>query len=104
MRFHNGEITVQERAQARNFGDEFGKGIADFVTPGMKDFLDQRRTIVLGTVGLDGSVWASVYGTIVFVQPSSRPRATAYARRPGCCGSGKIPQRRRILPHPESLA
>jgi hypothetical protein len=38
MRFHNGEIAVQERAQARNFADEVGEGIADFVTPGTKDF------------------------------------------------------------------
>jgi uncharacterized protein len=69
MRFHNGEIAVQERAQARNFADEVGQGIADFVTPGTKDFLQQRRMIVLGTVISDGSVWASVItGELGFIR------------------------------------
>jgi uncharacterized protein len=60
MRFHSGEIAVQERAQVRDLADEVGEGISDFISLKMKQFLEQSRMVVLGTVDLEGWVWASV--------------------------------------------
>ncbi len=60
MKFHSGEIAVQERAGVRDAAEDVGEMIRDRVAPGTKEFLALRRVAVLGTVDVDGSAWASV--------------------------------------------
>ena len=60
MRFHSGEIAVQERAGVRDIAEDVGEGIADHLPPGATDFLAHRQMAVLGTVDDRGNVWASV--------------------------------------------
>ena len=60
MRFHSGEIAVQERAGVRDIAEDVGEGIADHLPPGASDFLERRQMAVLGTVDNRGNVWASV--------------------------------------------
>ena len=60
MKFHSGEIAVQERAGVRGIAEDVGEGIVDHLPPGAIDFLERRQMAVLGTVDGDGRVWASV--------------------------------------------
>lgn len=60
MRFHSGEIAVQERAGVRDIAEDVGESIADHLPPGASEFLERRQMAVLGTVDLRGRVWASV--------------------------------------------
>ncbi len=60
MRFHRGEIAVQERAGVRDIAEDVGEGIADHLPPGASEFLERRQMAVLGTVDNRGNVWASV--------------------------------------------
>jgi hypothetical protein len=60
MRFHSGEIAVQERAGVRDIAQDVGEGIADHLPPGASEFLERRQMAVLGTIDSRGSVWASV--------------------------------------------
>ena len=60
MRFHSGEIAVQERAGVRDIAEDVGESIADHLPPGASEFLERRQMCVLGTVDARGSVWASV--------------------------------------------
>jgi predicted pyridoxine 5'-phosphate oxidase superfamily flavin-nucleotide-binding protein len=60
MRFHSGEIAVQERASVRDIAEDVGEGIIDHLPPGASSFLELRQMAVLGTVDSDGRVWASV--------------------------------------------
>lgn len=60
MRFHSGEIAVQERAQVRAAAEDVGEGILGHVVPEAKEFLERRQMAVLGTVDEGGNVWASV--------------------------------------------
>src|SRR3984893_3075054 len=60
MKFHSGEIAVQERAGVRDIAEDVGEGTADHLPPGASDFLGRRQMAVLGTVDERGSVWASV--------------------------------------------
>jgi predicted pyridoxine 5'-phosphate oxidase superfamily flavin-nucleotide-binding protein len=60
MRFHSGEIAVQERAGVRDIAEDVGEGIVDHLPPGASGFLELRQMAVLGTVDSDGRVWASV--------------------------------------------
>ena len=60
MRFHSGELAVQERAGVRDIANDVGEGIADHLPPGATDFLERRQMAVLGTVDNSGHVWASV--------------------------------------------
>jgi len=60
MKFHSGEIAVQERAGVRDAAEDVGEMIRDRVAPGTKEFLDLRRVAILGTVDVHGAVWASV--------------------------------------------
>jgi predicted pyridoxine 5'-phosphate oxidase superfamily flavin-nucleotide-binding protein len=60
MRFHSGEIAVQERAGVRDIAEDVGEGIADHLPPGASEFLERRQMAVLGTVDSRGNVWASV--------------------------------------------
>jgi uncharacterized protein len=60
MRFHSGEIAVQERAGVRDIAEDVGEGIVDHLPPGASEFLERRQMAVLGTVDSRGNVWASV--------------------------------------------
>jgi predicted pyridoxine 5'-phosphate oxidase superfamily flavin-nucleotide-binding protein len=60
MRFHSGEIAVQERAGVRDIAEDVGEGIADHLPHGATDFLAHRQMAVLGTIDDCGNVWASV--------------------------------------------
>jgi uncharacterized protein len=60
MRFHSGEIAVQERAGVRDIAQDVGEGIVDHLPPGASEFLKRRQMAVLGTVDKSGHVWASV--------------------------------------------
>ena len=60
MKFHSGEIAVQERAGVRDIAADVGEGIADHLPPGASDFLERRQMVVLGTIDQHGNVWASV--------------------------------------------
>jgi predicted pyridoxine 5'-phosphate oxidase superfamily flavin-nucleotide-binding protein len=60
MRFHSGEITVQERAGVRDIAEDVGEGIIDHLPAGAAEFLERRQMAVLGSVDSRGAVWASV--------------------------------------------
>jgi uncharacterized protein len=60
MKFHSGELAVQERAGVRDIAEDVGEGIVDHLPPGASDFLERRQMAVLGTVDNSGHVWASV--------------------------------------------
>jgi predicted pyridoxine 5'-phosphate oxidase superfamily flavin-nucleotide-binding protein len=60
MRFHRGELAVQERAGVRDIAEDVGEGIADHLPAGASEFLERRQIAVFGTVDDRGSVWASV--------------------------------------------
>ena len=114
MKFHSGEIAVQERAGVRDIAEDVGEGIADHLPPGASEFLERRQMAVLGTIDSRDNVWASVVtGDPGFIEtvddrtlkiaarniversviPQSRkPRATShYSRRisfpPAACAS-----------------
>ncbi len=58
--FHSGELAVQERAGVRDRAARVGGSIHGEVPPAAKAFLEQRRFVVLATVGSDGRPWASI--------------------------------------------
>jgi uncharacterized protein len=60
MKFHSGEIAVQERADVRDIAIDVGESIVDFIPPDAAAFLSRRQMTVLGTVDRRGRVWASV--------------------------------------------
>jgi uncharacterized protein len=60
MRFHSGEITMQERAGVRDIAEDVGEGIIDHLPAGAAEFLERRQMAVLGSVDSRGAVWASV--------------------------------------------
>jgi predicted pyridoxine 5'-phosphate oxidase superfamily flavin-nucleotide-binding protein len=60
MRFHSGEIEVQNRAGVRDIANDVGEGIIDFIPPDAAEFLSRRQMAVLATVDGRGRVWASV--------------------------------------------
>jgi hypothetical protein len=60
MRFHSGEIAVQERAHVRDTAEDVGESIRNHVGQASKEFLERRQMAVLGSVDGDGHVWASV--------------------------------------------
>jgi uncharacterized protein len=60
MRFHSGEIAVQERAGVRDIAEDVGEGIVDHLPQGAIEFLERRQMAVLGTVDSGGNVWSSV--------------------------------------------
>ena len=60
MKFHSGEIAVQERAGVRDIAEDVGEGIVDHLPPGASEFLERRQMAVFGTVDSRGNVWASV--------------------------------------------
>jgi uncharacterized protein len=82
MKFHSGEIAVQERAHVRDTAEDVGESIIDHVVPGAKEFVERRRTAVLGTVDGDGHVWASVVtGEPGFIRVADQRTIEISARR-----------------------
>src|ERR1700722_17003323 len=74
MRFHSGDISVEERAGVRDIAEDVGEGIADHLPPGASEFLERRQMAVLGTVDSRASVWASVVtGDPGFIEPVDDP-------------------------------
>lgn len=60
MKFHSGEIAVQERAGVRDIAEDVGDSIVDHIPAAAARFLELRTMVVLGTVDTRGHVWASV--------------------------------------------
>jgi uncharacterized protein len=60
MKFHSGEIAVQQRAGVRDIANDVGEGIAGHLPRGASEFLERRQMAVFGTVDNSGRVWASV--------------------------------------------
>jgi uncharacterized protein len=60
MKFHRGEIEIQERAGVRDIADDVAEGTVDFIPPDAAEYLSRRQMAVLGTVDRSGRVWASV--------------------------------------------
>jgi uncharacterized protein len=82
MRFHSGEIAVQERAQVRDTAEDVGESIRSHVGQGAKEFLERRQMAVLGTVDGDGHVWASVVtGERGFIRVADERTITISAQR-----------------------
>ncbi len=59
-RFHPGELAVQERAGVREEAARIGKSLQSVIPPKAREFLHQRRFIVLGSLDAAGRVWASL--------------------------------------------
>jgi predicted pyridoxine 5'-phosphate oxidase superfamily flavin-nucleotide-binding protein len=60
MKYHDGEIAVQERAGVRRQADRLAAGIRGSIPPERREFVATQRMAVLGTVDRHGRVWASV--------------------------------------------
>jgi uncharacterized protein len=60
MKYHSGEIVVQTRAGVTEDAAEVGEGIIDRVPEAARDFLAQRRMVVIATIDAHNRVWASV--------------------------------------------
>jgi predicted pyridoxine 5'-phosphate oxidase superfamily flavin-nucleotide-binding protein len=60
MKFHRGEIEIQERAGVRRAAEEIGEGIFADIAPGAAEFLARRQFAIVGTIEDSGAVWASV--------------------------------------------
>ncbi len=70
-KFHPGELAVQERAGVRSEAARLGKSLQAVIPPPAREFLRQRRFIVLGSLDADGRVWASLLtGAPGFLQAS----------------------------------
>ena len=59
-KFHAGELAVQERAGVQADAARLGKVLQSVIPPRAREFLSQRRFIVLGSVDAGGRVWASL--------------------------------------------
>ncbi|CAA9479927.1 MAG: probable iron-sulfur binding protein YPO1417 [uncultured Rubrobacteraceae bacterium] len=59
-KYHPGEIEVQERAGVRGMAERVGNGIRPVIPPAAREFLKEQPMVVVGSVGADGRVWASL--------------------------------------------
>jgi hypothetical protein len=59
-KYHPGEIEVQERAGVRSMAERVGNSIHPTIPPAAREFLEEQPIIVVGSVGADGRVWASL--------------------------------------------
>ncbi len=59
-KFHAGELAVQKRAGVQAEAARLGKVLQSVIPPRAREFLSQRRFIVLGSVDAGGRVWASL--------------------------------------------
>jgi predicted pyridoxine 5'-phosphate oxidase superfamily flavin-nucleotide-binding protein len=58
--YHPGEIEVQERAGVRSMAERVGNSIHPNIPPAAREFLEEQPMVVVGSVGADGRVWASL--------------------------------------------
>ncbi len=58
--YHPGEIEVQERAGVRSMAERVGNSIHPTIPPTAREFLEEQLMVVVGSVGPDGRVWASL--------------------------------------------
>ena len=58
--FHEGELLVQQRAGEIVKGEQNGKIIADSITQGAFEFIEQQQMVILGSVDEEQNVWASI--------------------------------------------
>jgi uncharacterized protein len=59
-KYHQGEIEVQERAGVRPMAERIGNSIHPTIPPGGRGFFEEQTIVVVGYVGADGRVWASL--------------------------------------------
>jgi predicted pyridoxine 5'-phosphate oxidase superfamily flavin-nucleotide-binding protein len=59
-KYHPGEIEVQERAGVRSMAERVGNSIHPTIPPAAREFLEEQRMLIVGSVGADGRVWASL--------------------------------------------
>lgn len=59
-KYHPGEIEVQERAGVRSMAERVGNSIHPTIPPAAREFLEEQLMVVVGSVGPDGRVWASL--------------------------------------------
>ena len=57
--YHPGEIEVQERAGVRSMAERVSNSIHPTIPPAAREFLEEPM-VVVGSVGADGRVWASL--------------------------------------------
>ena len=75
--FHDGEISVQERAGERDIARRHGAGISSRIVPGALEFLARQRLVALSASGDDGHLWTSVWcGEPGFVQSADGQRVS----------------------------
>jgi uncharacterized protein len=73
--FHEGEISVQERAGERDPACRHGAAISSRIVPGALSFLARQRLLALSAAGDDGHLWTSVWcGEPGFVQSADGQR------------------------------
>jgi hypothetical protein len=59
-RFHTGELEVQALAGVREQAARLGRSIHAAIPAAAREFLQAQRLAVIGSVGRDGGVWASL--------------------------------------------
>jgi len=80
--YHCGEIAVQQRVGESAIAERNGSVISDTIMAGAIPFLAQQPMVVLGTIGRDGSVWASMlFGERGFVAAPTNQRVQIDAGR-----------------------
>lgn len=58
--YHEGELAAQERAGTRAMASKIGRGIHDAIPEAARDLVAGQRMVIVGSVGADGAVWASL--------------------------------------------
>ncbi|MBC7930943.1 MAG: pyridoxamine 5'-phosphate oxidase family protein [Rubrivivax sp.] len=58
--YHAGEVEVQSRAGVRTQAERIGRGIHSVIPPAARSFMLELPMAIVGSVGADGRVWASV--------------------------------------------
>jgi uncharacterized protein len=59
-KYHPGEIEVKERAGVRTMAERVGNSIRPAIPPAAREFLEELPMVVVGSVGADGRVWATL--------------------------------------------
>jgi hypothetical protein len=57
--FHQGELAVQEKAKVGERARNVGRGISKQIPAGALQFIEQQSLLAIGSVDVDGRVWAS---------------------------------------------
>ena len=59
-KYHQGEIEVQLRAGVRSMAERVGNSIHPTIPPAAREFLEELPMVVVGSVGANCRVWASL--------------------------------------------